>query len=82
MERILKEQIRRDTLPVNYSDDDGEEWYVVNRGNNQLAVDADGVPIKVYSHTAAYRIGFNMGLRDCMWWCPILVRDFDANTRR
>lgn len=63
---------------VNYADNDGTgPWYVVKKNTHLRAVKEDGTPIITMSHETAYRIGFNIGLYDCLWWCPMRVEDYE-----
>ena len=62
---------------VNWSEDDGSgQWYVVKKIDGVRAVKEDGTPIIVTSHETAYRIGYNIGLYDCLWWCPTRVEEY------
>ena len=78
MDEDLLEEIKADLKTVEYDDDDGTgTWYVVRKLGGLLAVKEDGTPIIAMSHETAYNIGYNIGLYDCLWWCPMRVDEYE-----
>ena len=78
MEQDLEAWIEGHQKGINYNDNDGTgPWYVVKKLDGTKATERDGAPIIAKSHETAYRIGFNIGLRDCMWWCPVRVEEYE-----